>query len=158
MQSDDIKKSLLAALAPFITDDDKANRDNLTELIAVLRSSEFRRLYTKIPTNYRNSIHNSLYPYEECRVAVKCPHCGARVDVDATTTSSSTANGFWAVVVTEGRLYLDWNDDYEVEVNDLEYLCPKCAQQIAGSLDELEALWRDQQKQTISEELGILGK
>ena len=119
---------------------------------------KFREAFMQLPCVERAAIYNALYPYTEARVSVICPNCGARVVVDATTTTMSTANGYWAVVATDGRLYLDWNYDYEVDVSSLEYLCPKCGQQIAGSLDELEDLWKDQQKQTTNEELGILGK
>ena len=119
---------------------------------------KFREAFMQVPYVERAAIYNALYPYTEARVSVICPHCGARAAVDATTTATSTANGYWAVVATDDRLYLDWNDDYEVEVTGLEYLCPHCARQIAGSLDELEDLWKDQQKQTTNEELGILGK
>ena len=153
-----MKKSLLDLMQSFTTTDGKCNRDELTEFVSLLKSDEFRTLHRKLPQIDRNIIYAALYPYDECRVEVKCPHCGKTARVDAVTTAMSPADGYWAVVKCDDQLFLDWDNDFEVDVSALEYRCCECDAVIAHSLSDIEDMRKEQQKTTISEELGILGK
>jgi predicted RNA-binding Zn-ribbon protein involved in translation (DUF1610 family) len=159
MTQEEIKKNISEILDAWEARDLKGRREFYHDLRHVLEDTSIRRRYMKLPCEFRNGIHHALHPYEDNPdIRVLCPHCGKYSGMRATTSPASTASGYWAIVENDGQLFLDWDNDYEVDVSDLEFICDECGENMASWLGGLEELWAKQQEQSTNEKLGILGQ
>lgn len=144
-------------LSELFEQSDDELRVSIKQLISALAG--YRNAYHKrVPTHVRNEVYDALYPYDEDRdMQIVCPHCRKNTYLEASTSLESTADGWWSVVKTDDRFFLDWHDDFDVDVQGIEFRCQECGSLLTCDLDSLKEMYDEQRKSSTNEELGILG-